>query len=194
MSELRLPLHENVLQCKRNDLYPFRGGHSDENGVFRRWKRNKVKTPLKVERLKTLCISRFRLNTVNAENRWKRKDAGRPNGTSSSRYHRHAHCSEEEVNHNTTAPAATTMSDLPVALASLMNCQPLNLDLYRILTNHMEQQRRRVNYLHQILNPPIRRRRRKGRSLWTRPGRTSQYWDNFVDGKTDGVTILSLYL
>ena len=101
--------------------------------------------------------------------------------THDSRYHKHAHCAvEEEVNNNNTA--AATMSDLPVAFASLINCQKLILDLYRILTKHIDRQRRRVNYLLQT-----RRRRRRERSLWTRPGRTSQYWDNFVDGKTDAL-------
>ena len=45
------------------------GGHLDENGVFGGWNRIKMKTLLKVDKVQTLCISRFHLNTENASNR-----------------------------------------------------------------------------------------------------------------------------
>nr|XP_055026760.1 putative nuclease HARBI1 [Misgurnus anguillicaudatus] len=74
-------------------------------------------------------------------------------------------------------------SDLQVTIAALMNIQESLQQLYEIFTTRITDQRRRINYLHQIVDAPIRRR--QIRRLWTRPGRTSKWWDNFVEGVVD---------
>ena len=77
--------------------------------------------------------------------------------------------------------------DLRVTLSLLLKCQELNLDLCRVLADDIAQQRRRINYLHQIIAGPIRRRRGIRGRLWIRPRRTSQWWDNFVNGSVDAL-------
>ena len=79
------------------------------------------------------------------------------------------------------------MSDyIPAAelqLAAIINVQESFLQMYRICTDTIAEQRRICGQLLQILDAPIRRRRT--RRVWTRPGRTSLWWDKFVDGEVD---------
>ena len=73
-------------------------------------------------------------------------------------------------------------SDIQVALAALVAIQESFQQISRVITD-ISEQRRRINYLRQLLDAPIRRRRT--RQVWIRPGRTSLWWDNFVQGKVD---------
>ncbi|KAK0154839.1 putative nuclease HARBI1 [Merluccius polli] len=52
-----------------------------------------------------------------------------------------------------------------------------------LLCHHAEQKRLMDNYVSHILHPPRRATRRATRRrFWVRPGRTSSWWDNFVNG------------
>ncbi|KAJ0058294.1 hypothetical protein NL108_012761 [Boleophthalmus pectinirostris] len=68
-------------------------------------------------------------------------------------------------------------SDLQIALAR--GSQQMN----RICRDTLSEQRRICNHLCQILDAPVRRRR--VRQIWTKLGRTSRWWDNFVEGVAD---------
>ena len=74
-------------------------------------------------------------------------------------------------------------ADLQATLAAIINVQESFLQMYRICTDTIAEQRRICGQLLQILDAPIRRRRT--RRVWTRPGRTSLWWDTFVDGEVD---------
>ena len=73
-------------------------------------------------------------------------------------------------------------SGVQVALAALIAIQESFQQISRVITVNTDQ-RRRINYLRQLLDAPIRRRRT--RRVWIRPGRTSLWWDNFVQGEVD---------
>ncbi|KAM9314409.1 putative nuclease HARBI1 [Pholidichthys leucotaenia] len=67
------------------------------------------------------------------------------------------------------------LQTLPALLALLL--QMLQL-MHRFRDN-----RRRILYMYQLMNTlPRQHRPRPVRRFWTRPGRTSQWWDNFVNG------------
>ena len=52
-----------------------------------------------------------------------------------------------------------------------------------LLCHHAEQKRLMDNHISHILHPPRRATRRATRRrFWVRPGRTSSWWDNFVNG------------
>ena len=74
-------------------------------------------------------------------------------------------------------------SELQATLAAISNVQECFSEMYRICTHTIAEQRRICAQLLQILDTPIRLRRR--RQVWTRPGRTSLWWDKFVEGEVD---------
>ena len=69
-------------------------------------------------------------------------------------------------------------------LSAFITIQESFQQISRVVT-HITEHRRRINYLGigQLFDAPIRRRRT--RQVWIRPGRTSLWWDNFVQGEVD---------
>uniref|UniRef100_A0A3P9PY79 Putative nuclease HARBI1 n=1 Tax=Poecilia reticulata TaxID=8081 RepID=A0A3P9PY79_POERE len=54
-----------------------------------------------------------------------------------------------------------------------------------LIVEHLCRQRRRINYMRQIICAPLHKRRVTKTRFWVRPGRTSHWWDDFEKGAVD---------
>lgn len=75
-------------------------------------------------------------------------------------------------------------SRLLFVVPTLLNLSMLLQQSMDLLHYHLNQQRL-ISYLHLVASRPIRQWRAPQRWYWTRPGRTSKWWDNFLHNAVD---------
>ncbi|KAM4555658.1 putative nuclease HARBI1 [Odontesthes bonariensis] len=83
-----------------------------------------------------------------------------------------------------TMDPATVVALMQTLLQTLLTTAALLKEHLQVMCQFNVEQERNYNFVRQIMSHPQRRvtRRATRRRFWVRPGRTSSWWDNFVNG------------